>query len=125
MILGAPRGAKTDPLKAGPPGEDPVRCRTCSRALAARGARPPLPDGRERGTFTNPAGHRFELLAFHEAPGTIAITPPSTAYAWFHGYAWQVALCRGCETHVGWRFAALAEDRPHFVALITDAVEGV
>ena len=100
-----------------------MRCRACARALAARGARAPLPDGRDRGTFSNPAGHSFELLAFSEAPGAIAVTPPSTAFAWFAGYAWQVALCRGCEGHVGWRFASLDEQRPAFVALIADAVD--
>lgn len=29
----------------------------------------------------------------------------STEYSWFPGYAWQIAQCADCQTHIGWRFS--------------------
>jgi hypothetical protein len=31
---------------------------------------------------------------------------PSEYYPWFPGYAWQIAVCRGCRAHLGWLFRA-------------------
>jgi hypothetical protein len=37
----------------------------------------------------------------------MASSEASTLFTWFEGYAWQVASCAGCGTHLGWRFVSV------------------
>lgn len=57
-------------------------------------------------TFANPAGIVFTIGCFQSAQGCAPVGPSSDEFAWFPGYAWRVAVCRGCLTHLGWHFAA-------------------
>jgi hypothetical protein len=95
--------------------DDPIRCRNCREALAPRSARIDLSPH----TFVNPDGLVFELLGVREAPGSTTVGRPTLYWTWFAGYAWQVALCRGCGAHVGWAYSG--ESR--FCGLIRDRVE--
>ena len=45
-------------------------------------------------TFTRVATHRVVLQGI-----------PSTECSWFPGYAWQIAGCSRCHTHLGWRYS--------------------
>jgi hypothetical protein len=67
--------------------------------------------------FRNPAGEDFHLRCFSEAPGATAIGEASDFFSWFPGYVWQMALCTGCQTHLGWRYLG---DAGTFWGLITD-----
>ena len=69
-------------------------------------------------TFANPHGFLFHAPAcFAVAPGCDVISDATAEYSWFPGYAWQVAVCRGCGTHLGWLFRS-TDSRFH--ALIVD-----
>lgn len=34
----------------------------------------------------------------------------STEFSWFPGYAWQIAVCKECDTHIGWKFIAVTKN---------------
>lgn len=61
--------------------------------------------GKHLHTFFNPAGIVYEISCFRRAPGCLVYGAPSTEFAWFAGYYWQVVYCRSCLTHLGWRFS--------------------
>ncbi len=61
--------------------------------------------GAHQHRFLNPLGAAFRIGLFGQAPGCVATGPATLEYTWFAGYAWQVALCGGCHTHLGWRYA--------------------
>lgn len=46
---------------------------------------------------------------------------PSTEFSWFPGYAWQIALCKRCQIHIGWRFTST---NPNMVPRIFYALAG-
>ncbi|MGI9536412.1 MAG: cereblon family protein [Desulfocapsaceae bacterium] len=66
-------------------------------------------DGKHLHTFFNPAGIVYEIGCFRRAPGCLPFGAPSSEFAWFGGYSWQVVYCRSCQQHLGWRFSG--EDR--------------
>jgi len=55
-------------------------------------------------TFFNPAGLVFEIACFADAIGCRVEGVSSTHFSWFAGTNWQVAVCRNCQTHLGWFF---------------------
>lgn len=55
-------------------------------------------------TFFNPAGLVFEIACFADAKGCRQEGVPSTHFSWFAETSWQVAICRSCESHLGWFF---------------------
>ena len=55
-------------------------------------------------TFFNPAGIVFELGCYNRAPGCSVAGTPTAEFSWFKGYLWTFALCRGCDSHLGWFF---------------------
>lgn len=61
-------------------------------------------DGGFEHSFANPAGILYRIGCFAEAPGVGGVGPESDEFPWFAGYTWQVVICRGCSTHLGWRF---------------------
>jgi hypothetical protein len=72
--------------------------------------------GRHVHRCTNPAGFAFEIGCFRQAPGCVAAGEPTLEWTWFAGYRWQIALCRQCGVHLGWRYTG--EDS--FFGLILD-----
>ena len=65
-------------------------------------------DGRHLHTFTNPHGFSFEIGCFNAAPGAVAVDQPTAEHSWFVGCRWQIAYCRACNLHLGWRFSGMA-----------------
>lgn len=53
---------------------------------------------------TNPSGFNFEFGCFQQAPGCAGIGEAVSEFSWFNNYSWQIAVCRGCEQHLGWLF---------------------
>ena len=90
-------------------------CAACGEVIAPLDARIEV-GGAHRHTFVNPHGHVFEIGCFSPAPGCASIGEPSEFFSWFPGYAWRVAICRGCGVHLGWSFG----DPPDFHGLILE-----
>ena len=55
-------------------------------------------------TFTNPHGITYEIGCFRHASGCAQVGESTAQWTWFAGYRWQVAVCAGCQTHVGWSY---------------------
>jgi hypothetical protein len=53
-------------------------------------------------TFVNPAGIAHTIACFAAAPGCAYDGTLETAFSWFPGWSWQVAVCARCGVHVGW-----------------------
>lgn len=81
-------------------------------------------NGRHEHTRTNPAGFSYCFGCFSAAPGCACVGKSSFMHTWFAGCPWQIAVCRGCGEHLGWRFTGahsfhalilerLVEEKPH------------
>ena len=95
-----------------------IVCRACGQAVTTEQARTER-NGSHRHVFANPHGYVYDLALFNAAPGCRCVGAPSTEFPWFPGSSWQVAACRRCGLHLGWRFAPLAGGRA-FYGLIAD-----
>jgi hypothetical protein len=98
-----------------------VRCAACGARLAPSRARIDV-NGAHEHSFMNPSGLRFEVVCFAVAPGCMPDGERSTVWTWFPGRAWQVALCKGCGSHVGWSFHA--DDVAPFHGLVRARIVG-
>jgi hypothetical protein len=90
-------------------GERWLCCRSCGAKIAALSA--VLPSDTPL-VFANPSGLVFELVLLREARGLALIGQATQEFTWFQSYAWRVALCHGCGTHLGWRFDAVGPETP-------------
>jgi hypothetical protein len=91
-------------------------CASCLHAITTAGASIEMA-GSHAHTFANPHGFVFHIRCFAVAPGCAAASEPSTYFSWFAGYAWKIAVCRGCGEHLGWLFLS---DDSRFHGLIAD-----
>lgn len=66
----------------------------------------------------NPAGFRYRIRCFRDAPGCSQVGDRTDEHTWFTGYAWCVSHCRRCGLHLGWHF--LAKDGGALFGLIAD-----
>uniref|UniRef100_A0A8C2UXT8 Protein cereblon n=1 Tax=Chinchilla lanigera TaxID=34839 RepID=A0A8C2UXT8_CHILA len=60
--------------------------------------------------YVNPHGYVHETLTVYKASNLNLTSRPSTEHSWFPGYAWTVAQCRICASHIGWKFTATKKD---------------
>jgi hypothetical protein len=93
--------------------DDAIYCAACG-GLVTRGRWRISMNGDHEHTVFNPAGIVFRVVCFKEAPGVGAVGEPSGEFTWFRGYDWQVALCRGCNVHIGWQYAGEQEPQVFF-----------
>ncbi len=86
-------------------GDDSLKilCETCRAPLTTVSARTRV-DGAHRHVKVNPHGHVYHVACFHPVSGVLPIGEPSAEFSWFAGYRWQIALCGGCQIHLGWQF---------------------
>lgn len=105
-----PETAETEPGRR-------VRCAACGRSVARLDQAIEI-QGAHLHQCVNPHGLRFSVVCFRHAPGCAAIGEATPAWTWFRGYAWQIASCRACGSHLGWRYGA--PDRDGFFGLIFD-----
>jgi hypothetical protein len=78
-------------------------CARCSHEITTEEARV-VRGGAHRHSRINPKGWVHEFGCFALAPGCRAEGEATTFFTWFPGYAWRLALCASCTTHLGWRF---------------------
>ncbi|NDV18226.1 hypothetical protein GO013_02180 [Pseudodesulfovibrio sp. JC047] len=106
----SPSHASTnEPMVKRQSASDPVEKRT---RLICRQCRTPITrhdlgmtiNGSHRHVFFNPTGDIFELSCFASAKNILPTGPRTEEFTWFPGFAWQVVVCAGCMTQLGWRF---------------------
>jgi hypothetical protein len=101
----------------GQDGTSPVEaiyCRVCEGEVTSRNWKIAV-QGSHAHTFFNPAGIVFELGCFKVAPGCRGAGEATSDFTWFAGYVWSFALCRHCNSHLGWFFE---KDEHSFFGLI-------
>ncbi|XP_037092411.1 protein cereblon-like [Pollicipes pollicipes] len=86
-----------------------MACADCEQPLASSDDVFAMSAEGPQSIFVNPHGDLHETLTLHRASGLRCITRPSTEYSWFPGYAWEIAHCTQCSSHMGWRFTACRE----------------
>uniref|UniRef100_A0A8C6UIZ9 Protein cereblon n=1 Tax=Neogobius melanostomus TaxID=47308 RepID=A0A8C6UIZ9_9GOBI len=74
--------------------------------------------------YVNPHGYVHETLTVYKANNLGLVGRPSTLHSWFPGYAWTIAQCRTCGSHMGWKFTATKKDLspPRFWGLTRSAL---
>ncbi|NDV28505.1 cereblon family protein [Desulfovibrio sp. JC010] len=122
-------------LKTAPPGADSgvevedqdlmldsekkITCRECGAEITDNSFATKINDKHEH-SFFNPHGYVFQIKCFSTAPGCTIAGKPSNEFSWFAGYTWQVAVCRSCMVHLGWRFQS---DSSSFYGLIKNNIK--
>jgi len=66
-------------------------------------------NGTHEHTFVNPGGFVHRIGCFVAAPGCAYVGATETAFTWFPGFTWQVAVCARCRAHVGWIYRCAGE----------------
>ncbi len=107
---------KTTPAEA----EEELFCAHCGR-LVTKGRWRIVMNGDHEHVVFNPAGVVFRVFCFKEAPGAAALGPATTTFTWFKAYAWRLAACTDCGSHLGWRYEG-AETPRIFFGIIGEAV---
>ncbi|XP_062356381.1 protein cereblon isoform X4 [Cinclus cinclus] len=74
--------------------------------------------------YVNPHGYIHETLTVYKASNLTLSGRPSTEHSWFPGYAWTIAQCRICGSHMGWKFTATRKELspPKFWGLTRSAL---
>jgi hypothetical protein len=98
---GRPIGKEEEEEETSP--NEAIYCRACGGAVTDRDQKIAV-HGSHTHTFFNPAGIVFELGCFSAAPGCHSAGEASSEFTWFAGYVWRFALCRQCNSHLGWFF---------------------
>ena len=93
-----------------------VLCRTCGAKITDNSFAAIVNNSHEH-SFFNPHGYVFQIRCYSAATGCTSGGKPSSEFTWFAGYTWQLAICRACSAHLGWRFQS---DSVSFYGLIRD-----
>lgn len=81
----------------------PLVCAACGHEITDDTHRIEMGGAHEH-TFVNPAGFAHHIACFAAAPGCALAGAEETAFSWFPGWSWQLALCARCGTHLGWTY---------------------
>ena len=92
--------AKTN---AKPRREKRLFCAACRAWITHQDERIPVQGAHEH-DCTNPHGLSFHIGCFRSARGCSRQGTAIMEHTWFKGYAWRIALCAKCQTHLGWSF---------------------
>lgn len=85
---------------------DLIQCKICQILIAKRSDVLVMSSEGPVGTYVNSTGYVHEITTLFKAKGLALKGPAFTKYCWFPGYAWTIANCATCETHMGWLFTA-------------------
>lgn len=104
----------------------PIRCRKCEQELSDTDALFLIDSDRLTRVFANPHGYLHEIVTVRSARGLTVVGPATTEFTWFAGYAWEIAMCDLCGSHIGWAFNATCDQSPElFWGLRRNMVIGV
>lgn len=86
-------------------------CKRCKTQIASYSDIFAMAKGNVNANYCNPAGYIHETLTVHKTSEDAErlVDRPSTEFSWFPGYAWQIAVCKQCSSHIGWKFSALSK----------------
>lgn len=104
-----------------PKKEKRLFCATCRHPITHQDERIPVQGGHEH-RFTNPHGITYHIGCYREAAGCSVVGESTAEFTWFPGYAWRIALCANCQTHLGWRFQTAGE---YFHGLILNRLTSI
>jgi hypothetical protein len=96
--------------------ERPILCAACAQTITTSRESISV-DGAHEHEVMNPEGITFRIRCFARAPGTLGAGEASEVWTWFPGFAWRVALCCACLTHIGWSYE---QNERSFYGLIAD-----
>lgn len=85
---------------------DCVRCKNCKTLLGRRSDMLVMSSEGPMNAYVNPHGFVHETMTLLKANGLSLVGQPDSRYSWFPGYAWTIADCAHCGTHMGWLFTA-------------------
>lgn len=83
-----------------------LRCKECTELIAERKDIFSMSLEGPQGMYVNPSGYVHETITVYRSTGLSLIGRPLTEHSWFPGYAWIIAQCRQCSSHMGWKFVA-------------------
>jgi hypothetical protein len=63
-------------------------------------------NGSHQHLFINPAGEHFRIGCFTGAAGCRPDGYATSAYTWFAGFSWRIAICSLCGMQLGWYYQA-------------------
>lgn len=86
-------------------------CKECGQLVTDWASIRAAPGGGERQVFANPHGRVFEIVRTLRVHRVALVGEPTTEASWFGGYAWTIASCGRCGSHLGWRFTAAVPAR--------------
>ncbi|CRL05180.1 CLUMA_CG018056, isoform A [Clunio marinus] len=88
-------------------------CKRCANKIANYIDIFAMAKGNVNANYCNPAGYIHETLTVHKTLAESTNTNearPCEDFSWFPGYAWQIANCKRCNSHVGWKFIAVTKN---------------
>lgn len=88
------------------------KCKRCRNPIAIYDDIFAMAKGNVNANYCNPAGYIHETLTVKKTleNSLKMVDRPSTDFSWFPGYAWQIAVCLKCHTHLGWKFIAVVKN---------------
>lgn len=87
-------------------------CKRCKTRVASYSDIFAMAKGNVNANYCNPAGYIHETLTVNKTleESVRIFDRPSTDFSWFPGYAWQIAVCSKCSSHIGWKFTAVTKN---------------
>ncbi|XP_043289838.1 protein cereblon-like [Venturia canescens] len=86
-------------------------CAICRQAIGKHTDIVPMNKKGLQEAYCNPYGAIHETVTLSNTTNVVlSVDPPSTVCSWFPGYAWTIASCAGCNSHIGWKFTAVNKD---------------
>lgn len=107
---GTDKDAQVDEREKGEEDKE-LLCFKCNHILTSSSRKIEV-SGHHSHFFTNPAGEKFDLRCFSEAPGCEIKGVPISDFTWFPGYKWTFAFCSNCSVQSGWFY--LSRDNSFF-----------
>lgn len=88
------------------------KCKRCKNSIAIYDDIFAMAKGNVNANYCNPAGYIHETLTVQKTLDNSLkmVDRPSTEFSWFPGYAWQIAVCAKCQSHIGWKFIAVVKN---------------
>ena len=81
-----------------------LTCQTCDNVVALSKDIFRMSSEGVGGVFVNTHGFLHDIVTLLFVKSVSLQGQPETAHCWFPGYAWTIANCKKCGSHLGWKF---------------------